>query len=203
MTPEDLQELTHRLVDAHELAKKRLRRRPRKAAKDLCREFRTLVGRQDYWTELADQSERLARHREEADQILQDIKQLVLLENEILGRIGIDEATAGTTIADVVDAVDLVAARNADIGPQSVRNLQDRLRTTTELICNMSRGPILRGVDFVVSKKGAKALGACGLGAANLWFAITADGGAVSSASIKVANSIADIQLGAIPDFLG
>jgi hypothetical protein len=198
MTPDELQDLTHHLVDAHEKVTKRLRRRPRKAAKDLCQEFRTLLQRQDFWSQLAITSKELEPSQAKANEILGDIKRLARTESEILTKLGIDQTQIGDVISSVYDAVALAEARTADTSPQGIRNLHGRLSTATDLICATSRGPVLQTMDFIVSKKGALTLAGLGIGTANIWFALTADGGAISHASIKVAVAVAHNHLGGI-----
>jgi hypothetical protein len=203
MTPDELQDLTHHLVDAHEDVTKHLRRRPRKAAKGLCQEFRTLLQREDFWNQLTITTRQLEPLQKDANEILGDIKRLIRTESDILAKLGIDESAIGNIIKNVYDAVDIAEARTADTSPQGIRNLQDRLSTATDLICKTSKGPILHAMDYVVSAKGALTLAALGIGAANIWCAVTLDGGAISHASIKVAVGVAHGHLGGIIHLLG
>jgi hypothetical protein len=203
MTPDELQDLAHHLVDAHESATKHLRRRPRKAAKDLCQEFRILLQYQDFWNQLTATAKELEPQQVSANEILGDIKRLILTETKILTKLGVDQSQIGHILSSVSDAADIAAARHADISQQGVRTLQATLSTATDLICTMSRGPILHAMDFVVSKEGAIILAAFALCVANLWFALVGDGGAISHVSIKVAYAVAHGHLGAIVHLLG
>lgn len=203
MKPEELQELTQDLIDAHGRIEGHLRWRPRRAAKDLCQEFRILLERGDFWNQFEETARRLQPFEKEADDMLGNIGTLIADETKILARLGVDQSQIGSILSSVYDAMDIVAARSADTTPQGIRNLQDRLASATKLICTTSRGPILQTLDFVVSKKGALTIAALGLGGANVWFAVTADGGALSHVSMKVAVAAAHGHLGGILGLLG
>jgi len=203
MTGDELQDLTQHLVDAHHTITEHLRWRPRRAAKDLCKEFRVLLERGDFWNQFEKTGQELERFRDAADEMLGNIRNLVTDEAEVLARLGIDQAQIGNIVSSVYDAVDLANARTADTTPPGIRNLRDRLGKATDLICQTSRGPLLRTMDFVVSKKGALTLAALGLGGANIWFAVAADGGALSHVSMKIAVAAANGHLGGIIQLLG
>ena len=160
MTGDELQDLTQHLVDAHHTITEHLRWRPRRAAKDLCKEFRVLLERGDFWNQFEKTGQELERFRDAADEMLGNIRKLVTDEAEVLARLGIDQAQIGNIVSSVYDAVDLANARTADTTPPGIRNLRDRLGKATDLICQTSRGPLLRTMDFVVSKKGALTLAA-------------------------------------------
>jgi hypothetical protein len=200
---EELQDLTQHLIDAHGKIEGHLRWRPRRAAKDLCQEFRILLERGDFWNQFETTAKQVQRFEKEADNMLGNIKTLIADETEILARLGADQSQIGSILSSVYDAIDIAAARNADITSQGIRNLWDRLASATDLICRTSRGPILQTLDFVVSKKGALTIAALGLGGANIWFAVTADGGALSHVSMKVAVAAAHGHLGGILGLLG
>jgi hypothetical protein len=53
----------------------------------------------------------------------------------------------------------------------------------------------LQATDYLISRKGATTVAALGLGTANVWFAVTADGGALSSASVRIAVAVATGKL--------
>jgi hypothetical protein len=203
MTPDELRDLTHRLLETQQQIVQQQRWRPRKAAKTLCAELNYLQQRGDFWSELASTADKLSPHREKADALLLDVKSLFREEAAILARLGVDAADIGDTLSLVFDAVDLTRAREIDTTAQGIRNLQDRLSRTAELVCAASRGPLLQAADYLVSRKGATTVAAIGLGTANLWFAVTADGGAVSSASVKVAVAVATGKLEDIGAILG
>jgi hypothetical protein len=203
MKPEELQDLTQHLIDAHDTITGHLKWRPRRAAKDLCKEFRNLLQRGDFWNQFETTAAELEKFQRPANEMLGNIKQLITDETKILAQLGVDEAQIGSIISSIYDALDLANARTADTTQVGIRNLRDRLGTATNLICKTSRGPLLRTMDFVVSKKGALTLAALGLGGANIWFAVTADGGALSHVSMKVAATVAGGHLGGIIDLLG
>jgi hypothetical protein len=202
MTPDQVKELTQELIEAHGTIAEHLKSRPRKAAKDLCEEFRKLLQREDFWNQLTITSRDLERHAPEADKVLGNIVSLIQDESSILARLGTDYSQIGAVISSVYDAVDLVKVRNADTSPQGIKNLQGRLGTATELICAHSRGPLLHALDFVCSKKGAAAIAAFALIAGNVWFAVAADGGVLSHVSIKVGTTIAHAHLEGITALL-
>ena len=195
MTPDQVKELAQELIDAHGTIAEHLKSRPRRAAKDLCQEFRKLVQREDFWNQLTITSRELERHKREADELLGNIIKLVQEESSILARLGTDQSQIGDVISSVYDAVDLVNVRDADTGPQGIKNLQGRLGAATELVCKHSRGPLLHAVDFVCSKKGAAVIAGFAVIAGNVWFAMAADGGVLSHASIKAGTTIAHAHL--------
>ncbi len=170
MTHEELQELTQHLIDVHETVTGHLTRRPRKAAKDLCQEFRVLQQRGDFWNQFEKTAKDLEQYRNEADQILNNVRKLTADEAQIFSRLGVDDSQIGNVLSSVCCAVSIAEMRTADMAPLAIRNLQERLNSATQLICKNSRGPILHAVDFVVSKKGALALAGLGLATANIWF---------------------------------
>jgi hypothetical protein len=203
MTAKELKDFTKDLVDTQGEITGHLKHRPRRAAKDLCQEFRALLLRGDFWDQLGKTGQNLQEFRGPASEMLGNMKQLVIAEAKILARLGIKPTETGIIMDDIFDALPDGGAANADITPAGIRNLHRRLSSATDLICEASRGPILRTIDFVTSKKGAATIGALALGGANVWFAITADGGALSHVSMKVAVAAAHGHLSGIIQLLG
>ncbi len=89
MTPDELKDLTQHLIDAHERITGHLKWRPRRAAKDLCKEFRVLLERGDFWNQFAKTAAELEQFKKPADEMLGNIKRLVSDETEILARLGV------------------------------------------------------------------------------------------------------------------
>jgi len=203
MTAEELQELTQHLIDAHGTVIDHARWRPRKAAKDLCEEFTDLLSRGDFWNQMETTAEALEHFQKAEEGILGNVRSLIADEARVLAKLGVDLVQSGEIISSVYDAMDLARVRTADTTPQGIRNLKQRLQDATKLICTSSRGPILHTMDFVISKRGALTLAAFGLGGANIWFAVAADGGALSHVSMKIAVAAAHGHLGEIIGLLG
>ena len=73
MTPDEMKEFTGHLVDAHEGITDRSKWRPRKAAKDLCQEFRILIQKGDFWDQMAKTGDELQKYQAEADEMLRQL----------------------------------------------------------------------------------------------------------------------------------
>lgn len=204
MEPDELQKFIHRLVDAHADITRHLKRRPRKAAKILCEEFRFISQYAPFWEQLTTTAQELAEHGKGADELVKSVRPLLEAEASIFAQLGIDHSDAGAILANVYGGFRVARALDADLSPDGIKLVQDQFNSATHLICDASRGPIRGAFDFVLSKKGAMVIGGVGLGAANLWHAVTPGGHPqTATASLKVAGSIINGDLSGILELFG
>lgn len=112
---------------------------------------------------------------------------------------GVDQSLIGNALGDICHALRIADAAKEPIRADAILNLKSRLEAARDLVCRVSRGPILGTMDFVLSKKGATVIAGVGILAANLWHMyVAADGHHVSGGSVKIAISAINGDLGGI-----
>src|SRR5579863_7583774 len=184
ITPEDVE----RLLKAHENVSGALEKRePRGAARILCDEFNWLLKeRGTFWADVKDATETLAQYREKEKRILSELASLVEQGEQIFAELGIDPSRTGPIIGNVYGALNLAQGLEGGPSHDSLKVLQERLAIATNLICKERKGSIRRGVDWVLSWKGATVLAGAVIVGANIAVTIPAPHhGAVSWVSVR------------------
>jgi hypothetical protein len=158
------------LVVAHEAIRQALEENdPRKAAKILCKEFKWLVEAKDsFWKHVKDATESLAEYKEKESRILNDIAKFMEEEHLIFSKLKIDASKCDPIIGDVYGALNLTYGLGDGPTPDSLDIIREKLIKATDLICRESKGPIRRGFDWVMSRKGAMFIGGAAIAGSNV-----------------------------------
>lgn len=160
--------------------------RPRVAATLLCDELSRLADDGDYWNELAETTAALGeRHGALDGNLAADIRPLLLAEERIFARLGIDDARAREALGHAFGGLDLLGPDLPD-PRRALGNLRDSIRVAADRVCAVRGTPLRQARDWVLSWKGLRVLAGAAVAGANVAVAFTADGGVVSWQSVKV-----------------
>jgi hypothetical protein len=143
----------------------------------------------------------LAKYREKESQVFGNLTALVEDEVSIFARLKIKPQRTREVISDVFNS--LISMQD---GPSSdnLKVLKGRLELATKLVCKESKGPFRRGVDWVLSWKGATVLGGAALVGANiLVFTQAPNHGPVSWKSVKAGLKVMRGELDGLIELLG
>lgn len=201
VTPEDVK----RLVVAYEMVRGALdKRAPRQAAKILCKEFSWLLDEKgSFWAGVADATEGLNEYRAKEREILQNVTRLIEEEEAVFTRLRIKPSRTGPIIANVYGGLRLAERLGDAPSRDSLRVLREQLREATKLICREAKGPIRRGLDWVVSWKGATVLAGAAIASANVAVMVFAQDHSISWVSLKAGVKVMKGDLGGLIDLFG
>ena len=154
--PEDIQ----RLVDANAAVRDELKNnQPRAAAGIVCDELNWLSTQGSFWKGLRDLSGTIEEHIADVSAVFTNLTDFIDAECQIFSALKIDskkiEPVVGAVYADigVIQRIDL-----ENMTSVGFTNLQKHVEEAAKLVCKHRKNAILRGVDWVVSWKGARIL---------------------------------------------
>lgn len=159
-----------RLVNAHgRVALAMEKNKPREAAKILCEEFRWLGQEKgSFWEQVHAGTGRLSDFQREENEVLGNLALLIEQEEAIFAKLGIPVSRSGPIIGNVYGALKWSQANNEGPSPESLAHLRTQLHAAEELICRESKSGIRRGVNWVLSYRGATILGGAAVMGANI-----------------------------------
>jgi hypothetical protein len=197
ITHEDIE----RLVEANAEIRKQLQAgEPRMAAGIACENLDWLTSQGSFWHGLRDWSGTLQDHFVNVSSVMNNLTDFVDAECMIFKELGFNiekaEAIVGTVYTEIgvlreIDPEDITVA--------GLTSLQKHVTEAAKAVCRQRKNPFMRGVDWVVSWKGARILagaalaGANGLAIGTPWLIphpLANHAGAVSTASITIGGTL-------------
>jgi hypothetical protein len=165
------------LAAAHDQIRRDLARdAPRKAAKLICKELSKLSeDNGSFWENIQEASAKAADQRSRRNEVLGNLIHFIDDEGEILRALGVEDSQAGAILSDVYSMAAITREVSDALTPSALKLLREHTRAAAKIICEHSKGPFRRTVDWVFSTKGLKAIGGATIASAN-GFAILSSG---------------------------
>ena len=163
------EEIVRNLSESCETVRIHLERKaPRKAAQAVCDGLRSLVNDNgSFWTNFYSASELLIKYQDGFKAVLDELVEFIDLEGAVLSRLGIDGAVSEPILADIYGMIALTQYAPRDLTVAGLERLKEDVEKAAAIICENSKGPVRRAVDWVFSVKGLRILGGATVTAAN------------------------------------
>jgi hypothetical protein len=162
---EDIKQLVR---DNEEVRIQLANNQPRAAAQIVCDALNRLANQHSFWLGLRDLSATLQNHAEGVSAVFTNLTDFIDAECAIFDALGLDpaktEPVVGAVYGDlgVLQHIDL-----EDITGVGFTNLQKHVQEAAKLVCKYRKNVFRRGVDWVVSWKGARILAGAAVTGAN------------------------------------
>jgi hypothetical protein len=190
-----------RLVDANAAVRNELaNKQPRAAAQIVCDQLNWLSSQGSFWQGLRNLSETIEDHLARVSEVFTNLTEFIDAECQIFNTLGLDpektEPVVGAVYADIGVVQRIELENMTDVGFQ---NLKKHVEEAAKLVCKYRKSVVLRGVDWVVSWKGARILAGAAVAGANglallspllVGHPLTPLEGAVAAGSITVGSTL-------------
>jgi len=189
------------LVEAHASVRAELNKNePRAAAAITCDALNWLVNQGSFWEGLRDLSVPLQENVARVAAVLKNLTDFIDAECTIFDKLGLDPPVTEPIVCAVYADMGVLQQIDLDnITATGFANLRQHVREAASLVCGQRKNAFMRGVDWVVSWKGARILAGAGVTGANalalgttflVAHPLTPVAASVSTASVTVGSAL-------------